>query len=147
MLRPFDRDELLGAPARFEHRMAVRFQDVDAAGIVFYPRILEYFHDAYVAWLASLGVVLARVLAERTWAAPIRSAEAEFLRPVTFGDVVDVGVVALAVDGGDLAVGFRIAREGKPVAIGRSVHSFVDRATWKRLPGLPEPLGSHLARP
>src|SRR3712207_4391936 len=104
-MRPFERDELMNAAPRFEHRMAVKFQDVDAAGIVFYPRILEYFHDAYVAWLASLGVERAKVLAAPSWAAPIRKVEAEFLRPVTFGDVVGVGVVALAADGSDLAVG------------------------------------------
>lgn len=143
-MRPFDRDELLHAPPRFEHPLRVRFQDVDAAGIVFYPRILEYFHDGYVAWLASLGVDLARVLAERTWAAPIRHAEAEFLRPVTFGDAVAVQVVALAADGSDLAVGFRLAKDGKAAAVGRSVHSFVDRATWKRFTEIPQSIAAGL---
>jgi YbgC/YbaW family acyl-CoA thioester hydrolase len=141
-MRSFDRDELLSAPPRFEHPVRVRFQDVDAAGIVFYPRILEYFHDAYVAWLASLGVDLARVLAERSWAAPIRQVEAEFLRPVTFGDLVGVAVVALAAEGGDLAVGFRVHQDGKAVAVGRSVHSFLDRATWKRLPAIPDAIAA-----
>lgn len=147
-MRPFDRDELLHAAPRFEHPLAVKFQDVDAAGIVFYPRILEYFHDGYIAWLASLGIELAKVLAARSWAAPIRQVEAEFLRPVTFGDVVGIGVVALAAEGSDLAVGFRMAKDGgggKAIAIGRSVHSFVDRTTWKRMSALPPEIATAVA--
>ena len=53
--RGFQRDDLLAAPAGFTHRMLARFQDVDAAGIVFFARIFDYFHDAYVAFFAAHG--------------------------------------------------------------------------------------------
>ena len=56
----FDRDELkLSRPQAFVDRRAIRFQDIDAAGIIFYPRVLEMFHDAYAAFLTFAGSPLA----------------------------------------------------------------------------------------
>ena len=125
----FDPDELKRAgPSAFVHRRTVRFHDIDAAGIVFYPRLFEYFHDAYVAFLEHLGSPLAPVLRARAWAAPIRHAEAEFLRPLSFGDEIDVALVQARLDRHRATVGFRIARPGgEVVAVGQSVHAFVDR--------------------
>ena len=60
----FTRSELLAAPAGFTHHLPARFQDCDAAGIVFYARVFDYFHDAYVGsvdgrWRSSDGAYVA----------------------------------------------------------------------------------------
>ena len=122
------------SPAFVEPR-TVRFQDVDAAGIVFYPRILEYFHDAYVGFLASVDLPLPRVLAEQTLIAPVRRANAEFLRPMRFGDPIDVGLVCAVFVGSSLTLGYRIAGAGggAVLAVGTTEHVFVD-ASFVRAP-------------
>src|SRR3954469_14243645 len=89
----FDRQELkLSRPSAFVERRAIRFQDIDAAGIIFYPRVLEMFHDAYAAFLAFAGSPLAEVMRTGTWIAPVRHAEADYFKPLRLGDEVAVAI-------------------------------------------------------
>lgn len=129
----FTRDALLAAPDRYVHAMDVRFQDVDAAGIVFYPRFLEYFHDAKVAFLRARGCPLDRAIAERQWAAPLKHAEADYFKPLRFGDRVEVALVAARLDGSDLVLGYRVRRGEEVVAVGQTQHVLVEPASFARV--------------
>ncbi len=132
----FDPRELSDASGEtFVHERTVKFQDVDAAQIVFYPRVLEYFHDAYVGFLAHVGVPLHQVLDAKEWAAPIRHAEAQFFRPMRFGDDIDVALVKAHLTESSVTIGFRASPSGKSeaLAVGQSEHVFVDRKTFKRI--------------
>ena len=130
----FTRDELLVAPARFAVQRGVRFQDVDAAGIVFYARFFDMFHDAYADYLAAYGSPLPEVIRARQWAAPLAHAEADFLAPLRFGDTVEVALVAGRLDGSRLSVGYRMTRGSVACAVGVTVHVFVDVASFKKIP-------------
>ncbi len=125
------------APA-FSFEAKVRFQDVDPAGIVYYPRIQSYFHDAYVAFLEHHGVDLAQVLTQKRWAAPIKHAEADFLSPLRFGDRFTTEVVGAKVEGSQVTVGFRVRVGERLCAVGASVHVFVEMERFSRIE-LPEP--------
>jgi len=121
-------------PGAFLHRLGVRFQDIDGAGIVFYTRVLEYFHDAWAAFLAASGEPLPRAIAEKRWGAPLRHAEADFLRPLRFGDELEVALVRADVRPTELTVGYRLCIVGqeKPAAVGQTVHAFVDPVSFTR---------------
>ncbi len=121
----------------FDFDAKVRFQDVDAAGIVYYPRIQSYFHDAYVAFLEHHGIDLAKTLSRGDWAAPIKHAEADFLSPLRFGDRFTTQVVGAKVEGSQVSVGFRIKVGERLCAVGASVHVFVDLERFSRIE-LPE---------
>ena len=138
----FDRDELkLSRPHAFADNRAIRFQDVDAAGIIFYPRVLEMFHDVYVAFLAFAGAPLPEVLRTGTWIAPVRHAEADYFKPLRFGDPVSVEICRAHLSETEATLGYRIARsnDGEVCVVGQVVHTFVDRASFKRTP-IPEPI-------
>ena len=138
----FDRDELkLSRPHAFADKRAIRFQDVDAAGIIFYPRVLEMFHDLYVAFLAFAGAPLPEVLRTGTWIAPVRHAEANYFKPLRFGDPVTVEICRAHLSETEATLGYRIARSdgGEVCVVGQVVHTFVDRTTFKRTP-IPEPV-------
>lgn len=130
----FDRDQLAPpVPAAFTHARRVRFQDVDAAGIVFYPRVLEYFHDAYVAWMDAENLGFAEAVLSREWGAPIKHVEATFVRPMKFGDDVSVELVGCRLDGSDIWLAYRIlSRGGALVAFGHTHQVSIDLATFKR---------------
>jgi acyl-CoA thioesterase FadM len=137
---PFAIEELgTAAPLGAVQSHVVRFQDVDAAGVVFYPRILEYFHDAYVTFLRASGQPLELALKSGAWAAPIQWAEAHFLRPMRFGDAVETAVVASRVTESELLLGFRTSLAGgKPAAVGTTRAVFVDLVTFRRTTAPPE---------
>jgi YbgC/YbaW family acyl-CoA thioester hydrolase len=122
-------------PHAFVEQRPVRFQDVDAAGIIFYPRVLEYFHDLYVAFLAQAGSPLPQILREKPWISPVRHAEADYLKPLRFGDTVSVALVAAHVEPSEVTLGYRLACSDTDelTGLGQVVHTFLDPATFKRI--------------
>jgi YbgC/YbaW family acyl-CoA thioester hydrolase len=149
--RRFTREELLLFPAGFVHALTVRFQDIDAAGIVFFPRIFEYCHDAYVAFLAACGEPLPAALKTQAWAGPLIHAEADFLRPLRFGDELRVLIVCGELSGSTLSLGYRlVAGEAEPaqapvIAVAQTAHAFVAPATFQRTPP-PQRISEGVAR-
>jgi YbgC/YbaW family acyl-CoA thioester hydrolase len=121
----------------FAHSRPVRFQDVDAAGILFFARAFEYFHDAYLAHLTAEGVDFARVIAERTYGAPLVHAEADYKRPMLFGQNVVVEITEATLGTTSVTVHYRVRAERDPAAVhctGRTVHAFVDREHFRPRP-------------
>lgn len=121
------------------------FQDVDAAGIVFFARIFEYAHDVYAGLLAEAGHDLAGVLRQAQWAAPIRHAEADYLRPLRFGDEFEIAIVRAHFAPSELTLGTRLAVGDQPVALVQTVHTFVDRKSFERTE-IPEALRQAIER-
>ncbi len=113
-------------------RRVVAFQDVDAAGILFYARIFDYLHDAYVALLRDRGAPLEAALRDGAWVAPLTRAEAEYLRPLRFGDAIEVIVGAIHVDETEYTVEYRVEVAGEVAAVGRTRHVSVDPDTFRR---------------
>jgi 1,4-dihydroxy-2-naphthoyl-CoA hydrolase len=146
----FERDRLRSSTAKaYARERAIRFQDVDAAGIIFYPRALELFHDLYVEVLAEIGQPLHEAL-RGPWLAPVRHAEADYLRPLRFGDRVEVAMVAAhlgpSAPPSEITLGFRVSAlpSGEPAIVGQSVHTFVTRDRFERT-SVPEPIQRALA--
>ncbi|MDQ7007983.1 MAG: acyl-CoA thioesterase [Acidobacteriota bacterium] len=135
----YSRDELLAAPpGAWSLPLQVRLQDVDAAGVVFFVRYLEYFHDALMAFLAAKGFDLPRLLEEGRVLAPVKHAEVDYLRPLRFGQRFVVEVLTAKVEPTQVTVAYRLQTEdGEIAAVGQSVHVAVDARTFERT-GLPE---------
>ncbi len=129
----FTRDELKDAhTSLYTEERPVRFQDVDAAGTIFYPRMLEYFSDAFMGLLGAIGFRLAEQIAHGTWRSPIVHAEADYMAPLMFGDTAVVDVVGAKVGESSFTLGFRVRRrDGKIAALGQVVHVSIDRSTLK----------------
>ncbi len=139
MLPPFSRESLLQAGPGHALTVVVRFQEVDAAGVVFFPTFLAYMHDAFVSWLDAAGTPLPDVIRERRWIAPIAECNAEFLRPLRFGDAVQVRVVLGAHGRSSMRLGYRVDRGEEPVAVGQTVHVCLSE-------GRPTPLPDAITR-
>jgi 1,4-dihydroxy-2-naphthoyl-CoA hydrolase len=134
----FERDAIKNSSGSvFACERSVRFQDVDAAGIIFYPRAFELCHDAYVEFLTAVGLPLHESL-HGPVIAPIRHAEADYLKPLRFGDRVEVAIAAYhlgpAEPPTEVTFGFRIVRlpSREPAIVAQSVHTFVNRERFER---------------
>lgn len=125
----FTRETLLEAPeALFTQTREVKFQEVDAAGTIYFPRVLEYFGDAYMGMLARSGLDVPAEIGRRQWFAPLAHAEADYLAPMRHGDRVRVEVVRTELGRSSAVIGYRIRGEHDDAvrAIGQTVHVFVD---------------------
>lgn len=130
------RDELLVQPTvHFSYRWQIQFQDIDAAGIVFFARILGACHEAYMRFWLSQGKALREALAHKEWATPLVHAEGDFLRPMRFGDEVDVQLVGLHATERKLYAGYRIvqASDQQPTAVAQTVHVYVSLKDFVRV--------------
>lgn len=130
----FAREELERGEALFSQARSIRFQDVDAAGTVYFARVFEYFGDAYTGLLAHGGVDLPALLASGDTVAPLVHAEADYLSPLRFGDAVRVEIPRTRVGTSSIQIGYRIVtdRGGRLAAIGHTTHVFVDRNTFDK---------------
>ena len=117
------------------------FQEVDAAGIVFFARFFEWFHDAYCAALVERGIRFENVLSEKTWGFPLVHAEADYREPLGFAAPVRVDVDEVAVGESSVTVTYTVRGGADPARIhatGKTVHVCVDRATFRPRPLPPE---------
>ena len=76
----------------FVYERAVRFEDVDAASIVFFSRFLNYCHEAMEALLAPLEGGYAALIVGRRQGMPAVRVEADFAAPLRFGDRMRIEV-------------------------------------------------------
>jgi 1,4-dihydroxy-2-naphthoyl-CoA hydrolase len=109
----------------------VRFQDVDAASTIYFPRVLEYFGDVYLALLTKAGLDVPGMLRRKEMAAPLAHAEADFMAPLFFGDAVEVELVKAKLGRTSATFGHRIKKGGAVASVGTTVHIFVDGGTFK----------------
>ena len=70
----------------------VRFGDEDHAGIVYYPRFFDFFHRAFEDFFADEGVPYKEVLDVDNCGWPSVHAEADFVSPARFGDVLTISL-------------------------------------------------------
>ena len=66
----------------FRSRLKIRFGDIDRAGIVYYPRVMHYFHVALEEFFASeLGMEYRVVVEAHRIGLPTVHLETDFSRP------------------------------------------------------------------
>lgn len=97
----------------FEHRRAVGWSDVDAAGIVYYPRFLEYCHEAIEAMFGELEGGYAALTMQRKIGVPTVHVEANFRAPLRYGDVCVVRVTVEKIGRSSVSLKHVVVREAR----------------------------------
>ena len=78
---------------QYVREIPVRFADVDPAGIVYYPVFFHYYHSAFEDFFGDAhGTPYPRWIAERRIGFPTVHVEADFARPLRYGDALRVVV-------------------------------------------------------
>ncbi len=126
------------------HHFAVRFHQVDSAGIVFFANVFEYHHDAYEVWMRSHGFPLDPLADDRRYGLPLAHAEADYHAPIRLGTelVVRLRVANVGTSSFSMASWIGTA-DGDDLATVRTVHVCIDRDTYRPTP-IPEPFRSLL---
>ena len=115
----------------FSQPRTVLFQEVDAAGIVFFARFFEWFHDAWTAMLAERGIRFEKVLAEQEWGLPLVHAEADYREPLGYAKAFRVDVESVDVGESSLTVSYAVRGGDRVHAVGKTVHVCIDRKTFR----------------
>ena len=77
----------------------VRFEEVDAAGIVFFARFFGYAHEAMEAFFADVDGGYSGLILTRRIGLPAVKTGAEFSSPLRYGDVARIETTSTRVGG------------------------------------------------
>lgn len=107
----------------FTYERAVRFEEVDAAGIVFFARFFNYCHEAMEALLSPVDGAYAGLIVDRRIGLPAVRVEAEFRTPLRFGDTarIEVTVAHIGTKSCEFCYRFTRASDGAVIATVRHV--------------------------
>jgi 4-hydroxybenzoyl-CoA thioesterase len=98
---------------RYRRTMRVRFGHTDPAKIVYYPRFFEWFHDTMESMFEDLcGVSYAEILRTTGVGFPAVQVACEFLRPVSFGERVEIEVFFSRLSEKSATIEYRVRRDG-----------------------------------
>jgi acyl-CoA thioester hydrolase len=76
----------------FFHRLRIRYAEIDAQGVVFNAHYLTWFDTSITEYFRETGFSYKEVFTERDLDFHLIKATLEYLRPVHFDQVVDIGV-------------------------------------------------------
>lgn len=105
----------------FTYDRTIRFQDTDAAGVVYFANILAICHEAYEASLAASGIDLKSFFSSRELVVPITHARADFLRPLFCGDRITIQLTPQQTSDTDFEMQYQLVRSQQPDKLVSSV--------------------------
>lgn len=119
----------------FTYTRTVRFQDTDAAGVVYFANVLAMCHEAYEASLAASGINLKAFFSKGDRAVPIVHASVDFYRPMFAGDRLTIQLTPKQLGAEEFEISYQIfAGEipGKSAAKGVTKHVCIDAVSRTR---------------
>lgn len=137
----------MSAARTFEFPFQVGFGHCDPAGIVYFPRLFDVFHQTMEAWFGHLGFPYAPLIMKTRVGFPAVHSEADFRRPCVFGDDLVVCLSVGKLGATSLTLDYRVHGRGDPEDLrltGRTVCAVMDldpgSEHFRRAVGLPGPL-------
>ena len=122
----------------YRSELKIRFGDEDHAGIVYYPRFFDFFHQVFEDFFAEeAGRSYKQVLDEDHCGWPSVHAEADFEKPVRFGDVLEVELEVERVGKASATFVYRGRRkggEGENIVRGKVTVVCIDMRTFRSQP-------------
>jgi 1,4-dihydroxy-2-naphthoyl-CoA hydrolase len=92
----------------FTYTRTVRFQDTDAAGVVYFANVLALCHEAYEESLAASSIDLKTFFSNRDLAIPIVHANVDFYHPMFAGDRLIVQLTPKQVSGSEFEIAYQV---------------------------------------
>ena len=106
------------------YKLRVKFGDCDPAGIVYYPKFFDWFHQAMESWFDNvLGARYASVIWDRKIGFPAAHTQADFKAPCNIGEDLAIEVRVDRVGRSAVHLAFRVRGDGDDTtrAIGSTI--------------------------
>lgn len=118
----------------FTTSILVRFGDLDAAGIAYYPNLVNFLHEALEDFFAGhVGRTYPEVFGAGL-ASPTVKVEMEFLSPVRYGDRVAIAVVVEHVGRTSIRMRYEGSVGERRVFVARNTMVTVDVGSFRPRP-------------
>ncbi len=117
----------------FTYNRIVRFQDTDAAGVVYFANILGICHEAYEESLRVSGIDLRTFFTNPTVISPIVHASVDFFRPIFCGDNLVINLFPQKLGLSKFEISYEISHNEVIAAKAISRHVCIDVNTRSKL--------------
>ncbi|MBD3884415.1 acyl-CoA thioesterase [Phormidium tenue FACHB-886] len=104
----------------FVYCRTVRFQDTDAAGVVYFANVLSMCHEAYEASLAAVGIDLKAFFGKSPIAIPIVHASVDLRSPMFCGEEYEISVAPVQLDSSKFEIRYEIEQPNSRPSQARS---------------------------
>jgi 1,4-dihydroxy-2-naphthoyl-CoA hydrolase len=120
----------------FTYYYTVRFEDTDAAGVVYFANVLKICHAGYEVSLAASGINLKSFFTNPSVGFPIVHANVDFFRPIYCGDNLVISLLPQKIGADKFEITYEITVDEVIVAktITRHVCIDVNSRTKQELP-------------
>ncbi|NCJ08228.1 1,4-dihydroxy-2-naphthoyl-CoA hydrolase [Synechococcales cyanobacterium C] len=98
----------------FTYTRTIRFQDTDAAGVIYFTNTLAICHEAYEESLMASGIEIWKFFSNSAIAIPIVHANVDFFRPAFCGDEQQVRLTPDLLTPEEFQIDYEIATTADP---------------------------------
>lgn len=126
----------------------IRFDDVDGAGIVYYPQFFHLCHAAFEDFFDDAAPLsYPEMILDRRVGFPTVAIESQFTAPLAYGDVAIIDLRVLSVGTSSMKMAYEIRRkhDGEICFVATITTVYIDLDAQKSLP-IPDDLASLLRR-
>jgi len=95
----------------FFYSRIIRFQDTDAAGVVYFANVLSICHEAYEASLAASEIDLRQFFTQPAIAMPITHASINFFHPMYCGECHNIRLTPKLINESKFEINYELFRE------------------------------------
>ncbi|MCT7948771.1 acyl-CoA thioesterase [Ancylothrix sp. C2] len=120
----------------YQYTRIVRFQDTDAAGVVYFANLLSICHESYEASLAEVGINLKLFFSNSSaLAVPIVHANINFFKPLFCGDSLRVKLTPKLLNENSFEIDYQVfgsETTEKSAAVAITRHVCIETKTRQR---------------
>lgn len=116
----------------FIYTRTIRFQDTDAAGVVYFANILAMCHEAYEESLAATNINIKTFFSRSAIAFPIVHTSIDFFRPLFCGDLLLIHLLPQSIDNHTFEIAYELKVTEKSVAKAVTRHVCIDTNSRKK---------------
>lgn len=107
----------------YQHK--VQYYETDRMGITHHSNYIRFMEEARGEWMASMGMSY-DTFEGLGMGSPVVSVEANYKKPTTYNDVIDIDIFIIDCDHLKMRLAYRMSCKGEVVCTGTSVHCFLD---------------------
>ena len=111
----------------------VGLADTDALGVAYHPFALQLAQRNLESWLASLGLPLAEIVNNHTWALPVVRVELDWHQPLELGTEGETLLTGVEPGSKSLTLTHAIQAGDQKAATVKVVHACLDRTTGQSM--------------
>jgi YbgC/YbaW family acyl-CoA thioester hydrolase len=122
----------------------IRFSDSDPQGIAYFNSVLQMAHDALEEFWSLRAEGWSYWFKNSEFAVPLKHVSCDFQQPLMVGETYELTLHVQEIGESSITFKTHIGRSGKSHAVACTVHVFVDKIRFQKIP-VPEKIRAILA--